>query len=444
MYEKEFDKIFQIAKDKVDDIEIVLTESKSFSVKIEKQAIDSFNYADSKGIGVRVIKDNRTGYAYTEKFDDDSFETIVKDAVENSKTIEDIQESEMSNFEDKNTDLECYNKELKNIDIQKKIDLAKLLEKKTYNMDKRVFNVPYSGYSDGESYYKIANSKGLNKEFKQNYIIAYVSALVQENDEKRMGMEFIITRDFDEIDPEFLVKNSVDKAIALLGGKQISSGEYTVVFNNEAMATMLSTFWPMFSGKSVIEGKSLLKDKIGTKIASDTVTIVDDALMHSQFASRPFDSEGYPSQTNLVVENGVLKTFLHNTETAKKLKTQSTGNAHRSYKGSLTVATSNFYLRPGTVNRERLFKSKSQIVEIVSLQGMHSGANSISGEFSLSAEGFLYVNGERSFSLTPFTISGNFYELLKNIVLIANDFRFDMSSFGSASVLVDKLNITSK
>ncbi len=444
MYDKEFEKIFEIVKNKADDIEILMSENKSFSVKIEKQAVDSFNYANSKGIGVRVIKDNKTGYAYTEKFDDESFEKMVNNAVENSKIIEDENDAEMHNYPNKNTDLVCFNKDLQKIDIEKKIQLAKELEKKTFDLDKRVFNVPYSGYSDGESFFKIANSKGLNKEFKQNYIVAYVSALVQEKEEKRMGMEFVITRDIEEVDTDFLSKSSVKKATDLLDGKQINSGEYPVVFNNETMATILSVFWPMFSGKSVVEGKSLLKNKIGEKIANDTVTIIDDPLMLYQFGSRPFDSEGYPSQTNIVVEEGVLKTFLHNTETAKKLNMQTTGNASRGYKSTLSVATSNFYLKPGTVSRERLFKNMPKIIEIVSLQGMHSGANVISGEFSLSAEGFLYENGERAFSLTPFTISGNIYELLQRVVLIANDFRFDTSSFGAASTLIEKLNITSK
>ena len=444
MYDKEFDKIFELAKDKVNDIEIILSENKSFSVKIEKQKIDNFKYANSKGIGIRIIKDNKTGYAYTEKFDDESFETIVNDAIENSKFIEDVKEIEIENYPDVNTGLDCFNKDLQKVDIQKKISLASKLEQKAYEADKRVFNVPHSGYSDGESFFKIANSKGLNKEFKQNYIVSYVSALVQENSEKRMGFDFAITRDFEEIDPDTLAKSSVDKAIALLNGKPVSSGVYPVVFNNETMATMLSTFSSIFSAKSVIEGKSLLKNYIGKPIASDNVNIIDDPLMLSQFGSRPFDSEGYPSQTNVIVEDGILKTFLHNTETAKVMKTKSTGNGHRSYKGSLTVATSNFYLRPGTVSKERLFKNMPRIIEIVSLQGMHSGTNPISGDFSLSAEGFMYIDGERAFSLTPFTISGNIYQLFKDIVLIANDFKFDMSSYGSASVLVDKLNITSK
>ncbi len=444
MYEKEFEKIFDLAKDKADDVEIILSENKSFSVKIDKQEIESFNYADSKGIGLRIIKDNKTGYAYTEKLDEDSFKIIVNDAIKNSKVIEDITETKIENYPDKPTNLSCFNENLHKIDIQQKIDLAKKLEKMVYDADKRVFNVPYSGYSEGESFFKIANSKGLNKEFKQNYMVAYASALVQENDDKRMGFDFAVTRDFEEIIPEILAKSSVEKAVALLNGKQIASGEYPVVFNNEAMATILATFSSMFSAKTVIEGKSLLKDKIGKSIANPVINIIDDALMTSQFGSRPFDSEGYPSQTNILVEDGVLKTFLHNTETARILKTQSTGNAHRSYKSSLTVATSNFYLRPGTVSRERLFKSMPRVIEIVSLQGMHSGANPISGEFSLSAEGFLYENGERAYSLTPFTISGNIYQLLKDAVLIANDFRFDMSSYGSASVLIEKLNVTSK
>ena len=228
-----------------------------------------------------------------------------------------------------------------------------------------------------------------------------------------------------------------------MGGKQAQSGKYPIVFNNEMMATILATFSSMYSAKSVLEGQSQLKGKIEEKIASNNVTIIDDALLLTQFASRSFDSEGYPSQANVLVEDGILKTFLHNTETAKQMDAKSTGNAYRSYKDSLTVSNSNFYLKPGDFGKDILFKKFPKVIEIVGLQGMHSGANPISGEFSLSAEGFLYEDGKRAYSLTPFTVSGNIFELMKDIMLIANDFKFDMSSFGSASVLVRSLNISS-
>ena len=208
------------------------------------------------------------------------------------------------------------------------------------------------------------------------------------------------------------------------------------------MATMLSTFSSIFSAKSVQEGRSLLKGKLEEQIANEKVTILDDALYPEGFSTRAFDSEGYPSQKTVLIEKGKLKSFLHNTQTARKDKVKSTGNGSRSYKGSLNVSPSNFYLEQGNIKEEDLFKKHAQTIEIVALQGMHSGANPISGDFSLSAEGFLYQNGTRLHSLKQFTVSGNILQLLKDVEMIADNFKFDMDSIGAASVLIKELSIS--
>ncbi len=442
MYKKEFQTIFDYAEGKVDEIEILLSANDSFSVKINEQNIESFDYADSNGISVRVIKDDKMGYSYAEKFDEKTLQMIVDEALENAKFTEDNEIAYMSNHDDVDNKPKLYSKELDKVDINDKITFAKNLEKISKETDKRVFNVPYAALGNGKTFVKISNNKGLNKEETQNYMYAYVASLCAQDDDKRMGMEFVIGRDFSKFNAAKLAKKSVQKSTELLGGIEIESSPYPVVFNNEMMATMLSTFSGIFNAKAVHEGRSLLIDKIGTKIANDKVTIIDDALHPDGFSSRSFDSEGFPSKRNILIENGKLKTYLHNTQTARKDNISSTGNASRGYKGTLGISPSNFYLKKGQNSEKELFKQHDKLVEIVSLQGMHSGANPISGDFSLSAEGFLYENGKRSTSLKQFTVSGNIIDLLKNIELIADNFRFNMSSIGAPSVLVSKLDLS--
>ncbi len=442
MYDKKFKTIFEYAKDKTDDIEIMLIADNSFSVRINEQEIESFKYADSKGISVRVIKDGKVGYAYTEKFDSETFRMIVDEAVENSKFSENDEVVSLENYPDINVKLNVYSEELDKVDVEDKIIFAKEMEKQAKELDKRVFNVPYSMYGDGKSFLKIANSKGLDKEDTQNSAYGFCVVLTQEEDDKRSGLDFVIGRDFSKFDAKKLAEKSVEKAVSLLGGKQVESGKYPVVFNNDMMATLLSTFSSIFSAKSVQEGKSLLKGKLEEQIANEKVTIVDDALYPEGFSTRAFDSEGYPSQKTMLLEKGKLKSFLHNTQTARKDGVKSTGNGSRSYKGSLNISPSNFYLEQGNFKEEDLLKKHSKTIEIVALQGMHSGANSISGDFSLSAEGFLYQDGKRLHSLKQFTVSGNILQLLKDVEMIADNFKFDMESIGAASVLVKELAIS--
>ena len=442
MHEKEFKIIFDYAKDKADDIEILLSANNSFLVRIHDQSIEAFNYADSKGISVRVIKDGKVGYSYTEKFDEETFKSIVEEALENAKYTEDDEIVIMENYPDIDKKLDVYSKELDKIGVEDKIRFAKSMEKFAKATDKRVFNIPHSIMGNGTGYVKIANSKGLNKEEKQNFAYAYVVALSQEKDDKRVGMDFIIGRDFSKFDAKKLAEKSVLKSTSLLGGEIIKSGSYPVVLNNEMMATMLSTFSGIFSAKAVQEGRSLLKGKLGKDIANNKVTIIDDALHPDGFGTRYFDSEGFPSQTTALIKNGKLKSYLHNTQTARKDKVRSTGNGSRGYKGTLGISPSNFFLKLGEHKEEELFKQYNKVIEIVALQGMHSGANSISGDFSLSAEGFLYEKGERKHSLKQFTISGNILQLFQDVEMIADNFKFNMSSIGAASVLVKELAIS--
>ena len=442
MYEKEFKFIFDYAEDKTDDIEILLSASKSFSVRINKQEIESFNYADAKGIGVRVIKDGKVGYSYTEQLDEETFTNIVNEAIENAKYSEDNEIVVLGNHPSIDAKLNVYSENLDKVDVIEKIQFSKDLEKFALEADKRVFNVPYAVMGNGTTHSKIANSKGLNKEEKYNNAYAYVLSLTQQNDDKRDGLEFAIGRDFSKFDAKKMAEKSVEKSISLLGGKPIKSGSYPVVLNNEMMATILATFSSIFSAKAVQEGKSLLKGKLNKIIANNNVSIIDDALHADGLASRSFDSEGYPSQTSILIENGTLKTFLHNTQTARKDGVNSTGNGSRTYKGTLEIAHSNFFLKPGKQKEKELFRQHDQTIEIVALQGMHSGANTISGDFSLSGEGFLYENGIKKHSLKQFTVSGNILKLLQEVEMIADNFRFNMSSIGAASVLVKELAIS--
>ena len=438
-YNKEFQTIFDYAKDKADDVEIMLSENNSFSVKVNQQEIESFNYADSKGISVRVIKDDKTGYAYSEKFDEESFKMIIDEAIANSRYSQEADKPLMANYPDIENKPEVYNEELNNVDIKDKIKMAKDIEKLAFEADKRVFNVPYALYGDSTYYLRIANSKGLAKEDKRNSAYAYAVVLTEENEDKRTGMEFTVGRDFSKFSAKELAEQSVKKGIELLGGEVLETGKYAAVFNNEMMASMMSTFSGIFNAKSVQEGKSLLKGKLGKMVADEKVTITDDALHPDGFATSSFDSEGYPSQKTVLIDKGELVSYIHNTQTAAKAGVKSTGNAARGIKGTLGIHTTNFCLEPGTAAPQDLYSKFDKVVEIVALQGLHSGANPISGDFSLSGEGFLYENGVKKHSLKPFTVSGNILQFLGNVEEIANDFKFDTSSVGASAVLIKEL-----
>jgi len=443
MFEKEFESIHNLAKkNDIELYDIYLSRMNAFSVKAFRQDIDAFNYSDSIGLGIRVIIGDFAGYSYTEKLDQDSLNAALAQAKTNAENVDKKEKIILKNYSSIEADLEIFNPELSLVHFSDKIKKAKLLEKGALDRDPRIVNVPYALIGDNESFIKIANSQGLLKEFKSNICYAYTSCLAKEDDQMKSASYEKMTRDFAMINPANISAHAADRALALIGAREISSGEYPVIFDNHMAATLLETFSSIFSAKTVQEGQSLLRGKIGEQIASSKVNIIDDALFPEGFNTQPFDGEGYPSERTELITNGILNSFLHNTITAQKDSTRSTGNASRSYKSTIDVSPTNMYFEPGTTSKKDLYSVFPKAIEIVQLSGMHSGCNTISGDFSMGAQGFFYENGEIKYPIHNFTVSGNFFQLLTHILELAHDIKFNFSSFGAPAILVEKLSIS--
>ncbi len=443
MFEKEFQNIHDLAKKHdIRHYDVYLSKSKSFSVKIFRQDIDTFNYSDSIGLGIRVIFNDITGYSYTEKLDNESLNAALLNAKNNAKTVDFKEKVILDNYPSIKEEINIYNKNLVGIPVEDKIKKAKEIEKIALDSDKRIINVPHALVGDNESLFKIANSNGLNKEYTTNACYGLSLCLAKYQDETKSGAYEIMSREFSDIDPQMISKESVQKALELLGAREIDSGNYPVLFNNEMAATLLSTFWSIFSAKTVQEGQSLLKGQLGRNIAHPIVNIIDDALLSKGHNTRPFDDEGYPSQKTSLISDGILQTYLHNTMTALKDGTISTGNASRSYKTSLNISPSNLYIKPGLSSKSDLYSAFPKCVEVVQLSGMHSGCNTISGDFSIGAQGFYCEEGQRKYPIHNFTVSGNYLQLFKHIVGLGDDLKFKLSATGSPSILVENLSIS--
>jgi PmbA protein len=207
------------------------------------------------------------------------------------------------------------------------------------------------------------------------------------------------------------------------------------------MGDLLGTFVSVFSAEEAQKGFSLLKGRLGGKIAADTVSIRDDPLLDQLPGSAVFDGEGVAARNKTVVENGVFKTFLHNRKTARKDGVEPTGNGFKSsFKTAVGIAPSNFYIAAGTGNREELIAGMGDGLIITNLEGLHSGANSVSGDFTLSAEGFLVWGGKITRPVEQITVAGNFFSLLKDISDVASDLEFK-GNVSSPSVLVRELSV---
>lgn len=423
--------------------ELYYRNANSFSVSVYKGEVEKFQNNTTMGVSFRGEYNDSMGYAYSERVDFEVIDMLIKNAKENAEIIGSEEKEFIYKGDEEYPELKLYHEEISRVSVEDKINTALKMEKAVLDYDKRIksCNRAVVANSEGETY--IANTLGLELKQKVNYIMAYVNAVAEENNQTKTMGELKACFDFKEIDPVEIGKTAAKKAIACLGASSVKSGKYKVVIENEAFVDLFSAFLGSFNAENVQKGFSLLQGKKGEKIASDIVNIADEPLMEGGYSSTAFDSEGVASYNKNIVENGVLKTYLYNLKTASKDGVKSTGNGFKgSFKGSISVSPTNFYIKPMEKSFDELLEVVEDGILITEFSGIHSGANGISGDFSLACEGFLIKNGKKAEPVEQITAAGNFYDILKNIKFIGNDLKFETSGIGSPSIVLEEMDIS--
>ena len=450
------------------DWEIYYTDGSSFSVKIFGGEIAEYKNTDHIGLSFRGTYKNGMGYAYTEKLDKSIIPKLIKNAAENASVIEEKEiEVLYRHRPDRPEDaaypeIKSYNPTLEKTSVKEKIDLALAMERCAYNRDPRVKSVDYCQLGTSKYTVKIANSYGLDLSTCANFAYGYVMARVEDKVTKT-AHEIWHGNDFSKFSYEEVAKKAVDRALSYLGAKSLESAEYPVIFDNRTACELMGAFSPVFFAENAQKGFSLLKGREGELIASAKVTLRDDPEgpdlsggqngghnedhNYETFANTPFDSEGVATRPKAVIEKGQLKTLLYNTKSAAKEGVSSTGNGFKSsFQSSVTTACTNFYIMPSGISPEELRKDIKKGVLITEVAGLHSGLNTISGDFSISASGFLVEGGQIARPVEQITVAGNFYKMLKNIRQVGSDLRFEIpdssGTFGMPSILVDGLSVS--
>lgn len=439
------DKVFNVAKNmQLDNFEVYFTSSENETIKVFKGEVDTYSNSQNMGISFRVKVDDKMGYSYTESLEDDDVIPLIEKAISNAKVIENLDTVDIYGEKATYKKIDSFNPNLKNITIDQKIDFLLTAEKTALDLDPRVKSVNYCAIGSGYGENIIKNSKGLDLYHNGNSIYAYIAVVVQDGDSIKNDSAYIVTKDFSEMDPIKLATEAVNKALNKLSSISIESKTYNVIIENDTFADLLGSMSGIFSAEAVQKGVSKLKDKIGEVVASPIVTITDNPHLKNGYGSAPFDAEGVPTLCKSLIKNGVLKTYLYNLKTAKKDSVKTTGNAAKGgYKGTMGISSFNLYLEKGDLSFQELLNKLQNGILITGFSGLHSGLNSISGDFSLATEGFLVENGVITKPLNQVTSAGNFFDLLKNIEYIGTDLKFNLSGIGSPSLLIKNISISS-
>ena len=417
--------------------------AESTSVGAFQHEINQFTGSVEGGVCFRCIVDGKMGYASTEEISQAQAAAVVERAADNASCLE--TEDPVFLGEGGQT---YQPPEIKLYDLpttEELVETVLAMQETLYATDPSVIDGSTTQGVSERSEIAIYNSKGLDLNY-VNQSSGLVSIAVV-SDGAEMSNDFgIKLGKLDTIDRAALASKVVQGAIAKMGRKSVPTRTYPVVFDSKAMADLLQTFSGIFSSEAAQKGLSQLAKAEGTAIASEVVTIVDDPFHPENPMPIHFDAEGSPTYCKKIVENGVLNTLLYNLKTANIAGKKTTGNASKgSYNAQVAVRPFTMYLAPGEMTEEQLLDMAGNGVYINSLEGLHAGANAVSGDFSLQSAGYLIENGKKTDHVKGFTVAGNFYELLKKITAVADNVRLPMAlgmtAFGAPSVLVDSLSI---
>jgi len=420
----------------------------SFQVSVKGGQIINYNVSSSIGLSFRALVNGKMGYASTQVLDEEAIDLLIDGAGGNAEMIENEDEEFIFPGSENYPVLEVYNPAIDAISAAEKIEMAKQLEQKVLALDPAIKQVQMVQVVSMNGEKRIVNSKGLDISFRDNAIGCAAVAIAMDAGKVAVGMGYKFVRKPEELDLDQVASNAAKDAVAGLNAAPVESGMYKVVLRNDVMSSMLSCFDSVFSADMAQKGLSLLKGREGEEIAAPIITIVDDPLDPEALASTPFDAEGVATVRREIVKDGKLTTLLHNLKTAKKQGVETTANASKgSYASAVGIAPTNFYILPGKDEVDALYAQVGNGLLITDVEGLHSGANQISGDFSLGARGYRIENGKPTDAVNQITVAGNFFEMLKNIESIANDLEFGFpgsSCIGSPSVIISKLAVAGK
>lgn len=429
----------------IEAAEVYLASGDSFRAMCQHGEINNYTVNTTRGLSLRGLYQGKMGYAATEALDEAAIKQLVEAVKESAQLTEDEDVQEIYRGDAAYPAVNNYQPTLDQVDENRKLSFVLDMEKKAKAMDERIVQLAYDMISTSSGETRIVNSYGLNLCHKDNMAVALCRAVAKEGDRVSTGAGFAVERDFEKMNAESIAAEAVTEALFMLKAAPVSSGTYRAIIHAKCMPDLLGVFAGVFSAESAQKGMSMLAGKEGEKIASDVVTLMDDPLLPGGLASQPFDAEGVATKTKAVIENGKLTTLLHNLKTARKAGVKTTGNAAKAgYAGSILVSPSNFYLAPGEKNLEQLMADMGDGLVITEVSGLHAGADPISGDFSLIAQGYTVKNGKKDAPVEQITVAGNFYQLLKNIRAVGSDLCFPGSSVGSPSVDVGEIAVAGK
>jgi PmbA protein len=423
--------------------EAVAADGSEFSTTVRLGEVETLKESGSKGIGVRVFFGQRAASTYSSDLSPEGLSTMVNAALHLAKVTSEDPTAGIPAPEQQGTlegDLELYNEDVYSLSTADRIDHARRAEKAAMSADSRITNSD-GGSFDASIYYKVlANSNGFVGDSRRSYCSMSAVPIAQvEGAAMQRDYWYSVAMTLKKLDsPEHVGEVAAKRTLRRLGARKVKTAKVPIVFENTVSGSLIGHIFEAVNGDSVYRGASYLAGKLGEKIAGDNIDIVDDGTLPGLFGTSPFDSEGVKSRRTVVVENGVLKSYLLNTYAAKKLGMQTTGNASRSLAGTPGIGPGNFFLKPGPKSLQEIIADIKEGLFVTEFLGF--GVNLVTGDFSRGASGLWIESGEMTYPVEEITVAGSLKDMFANVSEIGNDLEF-RSSVASPTLRIEGMTV---
>ena len=423
--------------------ECVVRQGDEFSTLVRMGQVETLKESGSKAIGVRVFYGKRAASTYSSDFSRQGLDKMVRSALELAKiTSEDPYSGipEPSQLGSISGDLDLFHQDVYSLPGEQRIDYARRAEKTALDFDPRIKNSDGGSFDAATGHKVLANSHGFVGEYRRSYCSVAAVPIAQSDDG---GMQrdywFSVARKLHKLEsPEHVGQVAAQRTLRRLGARKVKTAQVPVVFDPLVAASILEHIFEGVNGDSVYRGASFLAGKLGQKIAGSNLNVIDDGTIPGGFGTSPFDGEGIPTRRTVVIENGVLTSYLLNTYTAKKLGLQTTANASRGLAGTPGIGPGNYFVQPGGKTPQQIIADIPEGLYVTEFLG--HGVNLVTGDYSRGASGLWISGGQLAYPVEEITVAGNLKELFFNISEIGNDLEF-RGAVASPTIRIDGLTV---
>ena len=408
------------------EADVMVAEGDSVSVQVRLSAVDCLSKAREKSLGIRAFFGKRSASTSTSDFSEASLKQLVADTCALAKAVAEDETSglpESTALATDIPDLDVYDPTAMPVD--EAIDVAQRAERAAMDVDSRVTNSEGAECGAGYGAVVLANTHGFLGYHRSSRFSLSVAPVAEGSDDQGMQRDYwyAVSRKRQELeDPESIGRIAAERTLRRLGARKVETQRVPVIFDPEMACSLLGHLSSAVSGYSLYKGASFLLGQLGKSIAPQHVNVEDNGCLPGKLGSRPFDGEGLPTRKTMILEQGVLSSYLLDTYSGRKLGMASTGNASRSIGDNPTVSPSNLFFHPGDASPDEIIRSVSRGLYVTELIGF--GVNMVTGDYSRGASGFWIENGELAYPVQEVTIAGNLKQMFQAIESIGNDLVF--------------------